>query len=260
MSSIKPRRFRLAAGLAMADLRHDSAMMGSLIIAIGAVVTPLLLILGLKFGLVEPNANGCCRPSFREIRPTVVREFDPGFFSGLRARPDVAAVIPSILHGASTIRAEVGGTAASLDLESTTAPDPLLDENGARVPAEGEAVLTRTAAEKLHASAGQTVNLVANRRLRGRAENVTTPARIVAILDSRGDALDRVYVPLSYAEDVETWRLGAEVPARGWSGIRPVPPPSYDSILLVTLRPLNDEESARMQIGTGVSRITPAGT
>jgi putative ABC transport system permease protein len=249
----------LAASLALADLRHDAAMMGSLIIAIGAVVTPLLLILGLKYGLVETQRQRLLQdPTYREIRPSVVREFDPEFFVELRARPDVAAVIPSILHGASTIRAELGGVITALDLQPTIQGDPLLTENGAVVPGDGEAVLSQTAAERLRATVGQTITLTAARRLRGRNETVATPMRVVAVLEPRGDLLDRVYVPLGFAEDVETWRLGAEVPARGWSGTLPLPYPSFDTILLATAQPLSAADVARMQIGTGVTAVEPA--
>lgn len=255
-SPARRRGVRLLAWLALADLRHDAAFTISLVVAISSVVTPLLLILGLKYGLVEFQRQRLLQdPVNREITPVTVLDYDDAFFAALRARPDVASVIPSIMRGASTVQATAGDVTVRLDLLPTVAGDPLLLDNGVPVPGEGEAVLTTSAAARLRAGVGQTVALTASRRYQGRNETVATTMRVVGVLAARSDSLDRVYVPLSYAEDIETWRLGISVARRGWSGGVAVPPPSYDAILLVTRSALDSSDVTRLQIGTGVTSV-----
>jgi putative ABC transport system permease protein len=60
----------LIVRLALADLRHDAGFMASLVIGVAAVIAPLLLILGLKFGLVEIQRQCLVQdPVYREMRP-----------------------------------------------------------------------------------------------------------------------------------------------------------------------------------------------
>ncbi|NGM24292.1 ABC transporter permease, partial [Roseomonas stagni] len=231
-------------------------MGASLMVAIGAVITPLLLILGLKYGLVEFQRQRLVQdPVYREIRPTQVREFAADFFETIRARPDVAFIIPSILRGASNVGVTAGEARFQLDLLPSVAGDPLLQENGTAAPAEGEVVLSQSAAERLRLERGQTVTISVGRRFQGRNETVAASLRVIGILAARADPLDRIYVALGLAEDIENWRLGTAVASRNWSGSTPVPYASYDGLLAITQRELPPAEETRLQIGTGISRV-----
>jgi putative ABC transport system permease protein len=250
-------RIGLVIRLAVADLRHDWVMAASLIVAIGAVITPLLLVLGLKYGLVEFQRQRLVQdPVYREIRPTQVREFPDEFFAQIRVRPDVGFILPSILRGASSVSATAGGDQrVQLDLLPTAAGDPLLRENGAPVPREGEVVVSQAAAERLRVAAGGSVTLAIDRRFQSRSETVTAVLRVVGVLQPRADPLDRIYVPFSLAEDIEGWREGKAVPMRGWGGGVAVPYASYDGVLAVTQRALPATEENRLQINTGIGRV-----
>jgi putative ABC transport system permease protein len=180
------------------------------------------------------------------------REFDAAFFAALRARPDVAFVVPGTLRSASSVRVlRPGRPDLPLDLLPTAPDDPLLLENGAPVPGEAQAVLTQLAAERLGVAVGQTVTLVAGRTLRGRNETVRLDLTVTGILEPRADPLQRIYVTLSLAEDIELWRERRKIPARGWEGTVPMPYASYDGVLLATLGPLPESEQLRLQAGTG---------
>lgn len=241
----------LAPGLALADLRHEWVLTACMTLAVAAVMAPILLLLGLKHGTVEAYRTRLVQdPVFRSLEPLRSREYDARWFERMARRPDVAYVVPNILRGASSV--VVGsprlGREEFVDLLPTTPGDPLIAANGARVPTEGEGVLSFAAAEKLKAAAGDLLEMVVERRA---GESVRVSLTIAGVLDPRADPLERLYVPFAVAEDIETFRDGQAVPRRGWPGAVPVPYSSFDRAYVLLPDPLSVAEEARLTLGTG---------
>lgn len=255
----RPRRpARLVAALAAHSLRHEWILTLCLVIALAAVIAPLLVLLGLKHGTIETLRERLVEdPVFREIRPAQTREYAPEWFEALRTRGEVAFLTPTILPLSSVLGVEpaAGGRAALLDLVPTAPGDPLLLENGGVIPAADELVLSAEAAQRLDVKAGDRVQAKVSRSRAGRNEVAQATLRVAAVLDARAGSLARVYAPLAFVLDVEAYKEGYGAPARGWTGDTPEPFLSFDGAVLLLDAPLAPISRSGLIINTGFGRI-----
>jgi putative ABC transport system permease protein len=77
--------------------------------------------------------------------------------------------------------------------------------------------------------------------------------RVVAVLDPRAGTLPRLYAPLPFVLDVEAYKEGRAVPARGWSGDTPVPPLRFDRVLVLLPAPLDPIVRSGLAVNTGLA-------
>ena len=77
----------------------------------------------------------------------------------------------------------------------------------------------------------------------------------MSILNPRASGIPRVYAPLSFVLDVESYKEGLSAPSRGWSGGTLRPYFSYDGILLVLPQPLSPVKESGLIINTGLTSI-----
>jgi len=245
--------------LALKDLRHEWILAACLVLALSAILSPLLIVLGLKEGFIGYLREDLVQdPVFREITPSETVERDEAWFNALSARPDVAFVVPGILRGASTALATYEDERAAFDLRPSAPGDPLVVENGGTVPNEGEVAATMAAARALkplepETLLGETITLIVTRTRGGVREQATENLKVVAVLDERADVLERLYVSLDLVRDVEAYKEGRAAPERGWDGGVAAPYQSYDGLALVASNPLRPSIRARLTEGTGFS-------
>lgn len=245
------------ARLALADLRHEWVLTLCLVAALAAIIAPLLILLGLRNGTVETLRCALVEdPGYRELRPEQTRTFVGDWFERWRAREDVAFLVPTILPAASVIGAvhPVTGAMLYLDLIPTALGDPLILENGGVIPREGEVVLSREAAKEMGVGQGSVVDLRITRTRSGRAEEATVRARVAAVLGARADTLARVYAPLDFVLDVESYKEGMAVPRRGWDGGNPTPYASFDGVVVLSPETLSPVLLAGLRVNTGLTR------
>lgn len=260
-----PRPLKLIPALAALHLRHEWILTLCLVIALAAVISPLLVLLGLKHGTIQTLRERLVEdPVFREIRPSQTREYKPEWFRDVSSWPGIGFLTPTILPLSSVISVvrEESGKAELFDLIPTAPGDPLLLENGGIVPKDGEAVLTAEAARRLGVGPGGEAVARVTRSRGGRTENVEVRLKVAAVLDARAGSLARVYAPLSFVLDVEAYKEGYAAPARGWAGDTPEPYASFDGAVLVLPEPLLPISRSGLVINTGFGRIadlTPDG-
>jgi putative ABC transport system permease protein len=253
------RPLKLIPALAALHLRHEWILTLCLVIALAAVISPLLVLLGLKHGTIQTLRERLVEdPVFREIRPAQTREFKPEWFKDVASWPGIGFLTPTILPLSSVVSMVRGETDKTelFDLIPTAPGDPLLLENGGVVPEDGEAVLTAEAARRLGLSAGGEAVARVTRFRGGRTENVEVRLRVAAVLDMRAGSLARVYAPLSFVLDVEAYKEGYAASARGWAGDTPEPYASFDGAVLVLPEPLPPIVRSGLVINTGFGRIT----
>src|SRR5215831_1154324 len=90
--------------LSSADLQHEWILTACLIMAVAAVLSPLLLLFGLKYGTIETLRFRLVQdPRNREIRPLVSRSFTKAWIDDLRQRTDVAFITPMTRQISATI-------------------------------------------------------------------------------------------------------------------------------------------------------------
>ncbi len=244
--------------LAFRDLLHDWLLSTCLVLAIASIIAPLLILFGLKSGVIGVMRGRLVEdPANREIRPAVSRRFPRSWFEQVRGEhPEVAFVIPMTRQISTSVTAVApGGKRTPLSLMATGADDPLLTENGAAVPGKGACVLTDGAAAALAIDPGTDLRFEVTRIVHGQPEKARLSLRVGAVLNARASGLKAAYVPLEVLEAVEDFRDGRAVPAFDWPGRLPEAYPVYDGVLVLTREPLAKLEQIRLISGTGFSDL-----
>ncbi|WP_017253730.1 ABC transporter permease [Pseudomonas tolaasii] len=207
-------RIGLVASLAWQDYRNDAWLSACAVLALVAVIAPLLVLFGLKFGLVSSLTERLeTDPATREIIPLGGGRFSHAFVDQLGERADVAFAIPRTRQIAAT--AQVG--TLTLEMLPTASGDPLL--SGLPVPKGlDQIVLSHTAAEKLAARPGDWLETVFSRQMAGRVEARRTRLQVLAVMPLEAFARDGLFADLNLLEAAEDYRDGRAVPALGWDG------------------------------------------
>lgn len=207
-------RIALVASLAWQDYRNDAWLSVCSVLALVAVIAPLLVLFGLKFGLVSSLTERLENdPATREIIPLGGGRFSSEFVEQLRQRNDVAFALPRTRQIAAT--AQLG--AVTVEMLPTADNDPLLA--GMPMPKGlDQIVLSQTAAEKLGAKAGDWLEASFGRQVAGRVESQRTRVQVLHVLPLEAFARDGLFAPLGLLEAAEDYRDGRAVPAFGWDG------------------------------------------
>ena len=207
-------RIGLVASLAWQDYRNDGWLSACSVLALVAVIAPLLVLFGLKFGLVSSLTERLeTDPASREIIPLGGGRFSAAFIAQLGERSDVAFAVPRTRQIAAT--AQVG--TLTLEMLPTAAGDPLLA--GLPLPhGLDQIVLSHTAAEKLAARPGDWLETSFARQVAGRVEAQRTRLQVLAVLPLEAFAREGLFADLGLLEAAEDYRDGRAVPALGWAG------------------------------------------
>ncbi|KIH81098.1 FtsX-like permease family protein [Pseudomonas batumici] len=213
-------RTALVAGLAWQDYRADWRLSACAVLALVAVIAPLLVLFGLKFGLVSSLTERLERdPTVREIIPLGGGRFSAAFIAGLGQREDVAFALPRTRQIAATadLSASAQGPVVNVEMLPTADGDPLLGNLPA--PAGLAAMLlSQTAAEKLGVRAGDWLQVSFGRQVAGRLESRQTQIQVQAVLPLEAFERDALFAPLGLLEAAEDYRDGRGVPVLGWVG------------------------------------------
>lgn len=262
MSASNQQRWTVVTGLAIADLRYELILTACIVLALTAIIAPLLLLLGLKNGVVEYQLKQLIEdPVYRELKPEQNEELQLEWIQTMAERPNVDYIVPSVLRGSSSVSVgTLNGSSFFLDLVPSGIGDPLVLENDSVEPKEGEVVLSHIAAERISegvepsVAIGDVISIVVSR---GISKRIDIDLKVVGILAPRADTLARLYVPFSFVEDIETYRSGAPVMARGWPGDNPVPFETFDALITVGTNALSETEQLQLRGGTGVYSVEP---
>ena len=213
-------RGSLVASLAWQDYRADAHLSACAVLALIAVIAPLMVLFGLKFGLISSLTQRLEQdPAVREVIPMGGGRFSASEITLLGQRPDVAFAVPRTRQIAATADLRVGpqGSVVNVEMIPTAAGDPLLGAFAA--PAEINAVLlSQTAAEKLRIKAGDWLDASFTRQVGGVAQAVLTRVRVNAVLPLAAFERDALFASLALLEAAEDYRDGLQVPALGWPG------------------------------------------
>ncbi|KRP47343.1 putative ABC transport system permease protein [Pseudomonas libanensis] len=207
-------RIGLITSLAWQDYRNDRWLSACSVLALVAVIAPLLVLFGLKFGLVSSLTERLeTDPATREIIPLGGGRFSAVFIEQLGQRSDVAFALPRTRQIAAT--AQVG--ALTLEMLPTAAGDPLLA--GLPIPhGLDQIVLSHTAAEKLAARPGDWLETSFARQVAGQVQAQHTRLQVLAVLPLEVFARDGLFADLGLLEAAEDYRDGRAVAALGWAG------------------------------------------
>jgi putative ABC transport system permease protein len=244
--------------LARADLRHEWVLTVCMVLAIAAVLAPLLLMFGIKYGTIETLRHRLVQdPRNREIRPLTGASFEREWFETVRGRKEVAFVIPLTRQIAATLEASPEGREDSqtLDIIPTAPGDPLLRESLAPVPGPGQCVLSNTAARELGVETGRNLVVTVKRLQGNRYESARAILGVVGVLAPAAGLNKTIYTTLEFLEGVEQYKDGLAVPAYGWPGNAPLAYPVFDGLVLVVPQELDKLQEVGLINNTGFNRI-----
>lgn len=212
--------------LAWQDYRHEWRLSLCLILGLAAVQAPLLALFGLKFGIVATLTERLVEdPRNREIVAIGSGRFGPEWFAALKARPDVAFVLPRTRPISATADLRVpdgaGRRPVTVDLIPTAPGDPLIQTWAIQAGA-GTLVLTQPAAEKLGVGPGAAIEAGVGRHDGGRLEYARLRLEVGAVLPLAALDRDAAFAPPDLLIAIEDYRDGRAVPRLGAAGT-PVP-------------------------------------
>jgi len=232
------RGFETVIRLSLKDYFHERLLSACAVLGLAAVLAPLLLLFGVKSGIINTMADRLIEdPRNREVTPVGSGRYGEDWFSVAAKRPGVAFVIPQTRSIAASMVLYNGEGekphSVVVDLIPTGEGDPLLEKWG-RVPKnETSVVLSNTAARKLNVAAEQEVIGRVGRAVAGIKEQVTIRLKVAAVLPIEAFPREAAFVRLGLLEATEDYRDGRGSEAFGWPGqARPPGPREYPSFRL----------------------------
>ncbi len=238
-------RVALIAGLAWDDWRDEWRLSLCAVLALVAVIAPLLLLFGLKFGLIGGLSQRLEQdPTVREVIPLAGGRFSATDIAALAARPDVAFALPRTRQIAATADLlDTQGKPMPVEMIPTASGDPLL---GATAAPAGllDVLLSQTAAQKLGAQPGQDIETLITRQDAGQVQVRRLTVKVRGILPIEAFPRDALFAPLALLEAAEDYRDGRQVVGLGWPGSAPTQARTYPAFRLYA-RGLADVEPLR---------------
>lgn len=224
--------------LSLGDYFHERLLSVCSILGLAAVLAPLLVLFGIKSGIINTMADRLIEdPRNREITPVGSGQYGESWFSAMAQRPEVAFVIPQTRSIAATMiftnRNEKELNTLAVDIIPTEINDPLLEKWG-RIPAdETSVVLSESTARKLNVVAGQQVIGSVGRAVGGFKEQVTINLKVAAVLPAEAFPSDAAFVRLTLLQATEDYRDGFGSATMGWPGkAQPAGPRNHPSFRL----------------------------
>jgi putative ABC transport system permease protein len=208
---------RLLGSLALQDLWHDRKVSLCIAASLVAVIAPLLLLFGLKHGVVSQLQDELLRdPRNLEVKMLSNGNYDTAWIERLRLRPETGFALGQTrsLNTQADLLIGMQRFVEGAEIIATQPGDPQLDL-ASLTPVGNQVILSASAAQRLQAKVGDSVQLRALRRLEGVNERGEMTLTVLAVLDGArfGRAAGFVAPPLLL--DLERFRDGYQVSALG---------------------------------------------
>jgi len=218
------KRFFKILRLASRDYAHEWQMSICFVLALAAVLGPMLVLFGLKFGIIGGMVQTLVEdPHNREIRPIGSGRYSQQWLDALAAKDAVDFLVPRTRSIAASIELQgpTNQRILRVELIPSAAGDPLLP-SGMRPPmGSATLILSTNAASKLGVQAGDTLDGSVARRFRGNKERAHLQLTVSAIAPPGAFPRDGAFVSVQLLNALEDYRDGRAVPALGWTGSAP---------------------------------------
>lgn len=203
--------------LGIDDLMHDRKVSFFIMASIVAIVAPLLLLFGLKFGIVsQMRAELLADPRNLEVRMLGSAKLDDAWFARFKQTPGLGFVQPMTrsLNTIGDLYVDSRHFIENAELIPTAQGDPVL--SNISIPYQkDEVVLTASAALRLGVKEGDVLRLRVARIVENRSERAQIPLRVVGVLPATAFNRPAAFVPLSLLVDIEDFRDGFKVEGSG---------------------------------------------
>jgi len=211
------KRLALLVRLSLADLWHDRNVSLCMAASLVAVIAPLLLLFGLKHGVVSQLQQELLSdPRNLEVKMLSSGHYDQAWLQRLQQRPEVGFAIGQTrsLNTQADLLGERGRFVDNVEVIPTAANDPLLASEFSTLQGD-QLILSERAAQRLEAKVGDSVRLRVSRRLNEVNERGERTLRVQAIVAAVRFARPAAFVSPELLLDLEHYRDGYLVPALG---------------------------------------------
>lgn len=209
--------FSLLLRLAVFDLWHDRKVSFCIAASLVAVIAPLLLLFGLKHGVVNQlQAELLSDPRNLEIKMLASGNYSADWIEQLQQRPGVGFAIGQTrsLNTQADLIVDNRNFVENAEIVPTAANDPLLNTAMSDLQA-GQTILSHSAAQRLNAKAGDRVRMRALRKLDQVNERGELELEVVAVLDAARFSRPAAFVNLPLLVALEQFRDGVKLPEFG---------------------------------------------
>lgn len=196
-------------------------MSGCFVLALASVLAPMMILFGLKFGIVSSMVNDLIEnPVNREIRAVGSGQYTEDWFKTYQSRPEVAFIIPKTRALAATIqlKSKSVGRIFSTELMATTEGDPLLVNLPEKPQGYYQVILSIAIANKLNVKKGDRIDGSLARQFRGKRERVHIELKVVDIVSEQLINRKIAFVSLDLLLATESFKDGRSVSELGWQG------------------------------------------
>lgn len=210
----------LSLRLAVADLWHERGLAACFIVALAAIMAPLLVLLGLKTGVIDSLRTQLLEdPRIREVSSLGNRSISAEEIAALGKVDGIVFIVARTRQLAATANlARADGTGAlTAELIATGPGDPLIAPLAAP-GGDDRLILSSAAAQRLGLKAGDTMRLVVQRKLDDNIEGKSLTVTVEGIAGPAAFGRDGAFVSLGLLEALEDYRDGRPVPRLGWDG------------------------------------------
>jgi len=219
--------FCLAGILALKDWKNDGLLSICAILSLASIVVPLLLLSGIRFGLIDALEKRLLQdPTLLMLNPVgSANGYTKSQLDEYKILPQVAFIIPKTRNIAANLPLEFSKNNTkkfiTVGMEPTAMGDPLLESFKA-IPANiNEITLSATAAQKLDCVVGDIVTASLGRRTpQGRLERTILKLKVFAILPLEAEDRNIAFVLLPLLENAERYRDYLEVPEWNEQGLK----------------------------------------
>jgi putative ABC transport system permease protein len=209
----------LGFSLGIKDLVRGQSGLMTQVIAIAALLAPLLILYSLRYGVVSTLTDDLVsNPENRRIQTLRQGVYDQPFMDSLEADPRVDYLIPMATPIARSMdfSPDTGSTSTVVrgTILAAGPGDPLLPA-GVLPPARGQIVLTPSMAQGLGVSIGGNAALWLGRTLEGRDETLVVPFTVIGLTDPAAWSSKGGLVDPDSNWQMEMWQEGYAAPTLG---------------------------------------------
>ena len=211
--------------LSLADLLDEWPTSVAVMLAVAAVLAPLLVLNGLRTGVIGEIFERLREdPAMRRITldATGARRFDDRWFHMIGERPDVAFILPSTRFAAAQVDIALVDDASAqplrVSLASTGLGDPVFGPDSPTLGSSAEVKLSAAVADRTGLKVGDALYIdVERRRADGRIEPAGIEATVTEIASSVRHGGTVVFVRPELLLAVEAFRDGFAAPELGFA-------------------------------------------
>ncbi|MGL5661742.1 MAG: ABC transporter permease [Aeromonas sp.] len=215
---MRSHRVGLLLRLAIQDLWHDRSVSFCIISSLVAVIAPLLLMFGLRYGVVSQLQEDLARdPRNLEIRMVSSGHYSPQWLHALQQKPEVGFAIGQTrsLNTQADLLNGMSHFIENAEVIPTDRGDPLL--GSLQLRGEDEVILSAEAARRLAVQVGEHIRLRVMRQLDRQREWGEHQVTVAAILAPTYFNRPAVFVHEAFLLALESFRDGYQIPLLGVS-------------------------------------------